>query len=115
MQLILSVTDALNILIILYFRGRKGAEALAISMLCQLPLPEGKASEGVLPIDLRNTTTFGVWVTEKAVLHWHQKTSRLQMYADAPHVEPREAFEFLVNLAICVRPFMHPIYFEGLQ
>ena len=88
---------------------------MAISMLCQMPLPEGKAAEGVLPIDLRNTTSFGVWVTEKSVLHWHQKTSRLQMYADAPHVEARDAFEFIVNLAICVRPFMHPIYFEGLQ
>ena len=88
---------------------------MALSMLCQMPMPEGRASEGVLPFDLRNMTSFGVWVTEKAVLHWHQKNSKLQMYVDAPHEEAREAFDFLVDLAKCVRPFMHPIYFEGLQ
>lgn len=88
---------------------------MAISMVSQMPLPSGKASEGILPFDLRNITSFGIWVTEKAVLHWHQKTSKLQMYVDAPHEEPTDAFNFLIDLAKCVRPFMHPVYFEGLE
>ena len=84
-------------------------------MLCQLPVPNVRADDGILPIDLRNVTTFGIWLTEQVVLHWHQKKSKLPIYAEASHVEPLMAFNFLVHLAIATRPFMHPTYFQGLR
>ena len=101
-------------ILIFIFRGRKGAECFSISLCCQLPVPEGRADAGILPIDLRNVTTFGLWLTEQVVLYWHQKKSKLPIYAEAPHEPPLMAFEFLVNMAIATRPFMHPTYYEGL-
>ena len=98
-----------------FFRGRKGAECFSISLLSQLPLPDVRADRGILPIDLRNTTTFGTWLTENVVLHWHQKVSKLPIYAEESHERPLMAFSFLVNMAIATRPFLHPDYFKGLR
>ena len=100
---------------LIFFRGRKGAECLAISICCQLPLPAVRADEGILPINLQNVTTFGSWVTSQVVQYWHQKTSSLPIYAEADHEEPYLAFCFLENFAIVARPFMHPTYHLSLR
>ena len=97
------------------FSGRKGAECFAISLCSQLPVPYGRADGGVLPIDLRNITSFGLWLTENVVLYWHQKKSKLPIYSEAPHEEPHMVFTMMVHMAIAVRPFMHPDYFESLR
>lgn len=100
---------------IVFFRGRKGAECFSISLCCQLPHPYTRADDGIIPIDLRNITSFGIWLTEQVVLYWHQKKSKLPIYAEASHTEPLMAFTFLVNLAVATRPFLHPGYYQGLR
>ena len=87
---------------------------MAISLNCQFPVPCVRSDDGILPVNLLNTTSFGKWLTAEVVLFWHQRRSKLPIYADESHEGPYLAFTYLENLAIALRPFMHPAYFSDL-
>ena len=71
--------------------------------------------EGVMPINLDNFSAFGAWVCEMVTLHTHQMVSKLPEYHEESSEVPKLVFDMVVDLAICFRPYFHPIYHESLS
>ena len=99
----------------IYFSGRKAAEAITFVVLCQRPVLYGPSATGSIPVDLDHFTAFGTWICDQVVQHTHQKVSKLPMYTEAPSEIPQMCFRFIEDLAICFRPYQHPSFFQGLR
>ena len=86
---------------------------MALSLLCQRPLPPVCAVSGCIPIALDCVTSFGKWIAGQVVLYWHQKVSRMPQYQEESTAIPTSCFLLMENLAMALRPFVHPIYHES--
>ena len=84
-------------------------------MLCQSPVHYGPAAEGTLPVNMDNFTPFGRFICEQVVLYTHQRVSRLPEYTEQPTEVPAAAFRFIEDLAVCLRPYFHPVHYLDLE
>ena len=69
---------------------------------------------GCIPIHLGHVTSFGLWFLEQVVLDCHQRVSKFPAYHEVSRDCPLMCFTLVENMAVLMRPFMHPDYHRGL-